>query len=168
MIRLRQFIVVALFLLLAAALQGRAAHAIAVRGAEPDFILVALACGGTLIGGARGTALGFWAGLLTAALIPATFGTYLASRTVAGAFAGWLQGHVNRESLIVPPLAAFSTTALAELIAVLMAPTHHLKSWALARGGEVIYNTLLALPAYLLLRRLRVGREREAAFGGRV
>lgn len=164
---MRQVIIVAALLLLAAVLQGLLAHTIAIDGAEPDFLLVTLACGGALVGGARATILGFWAGLLTAALIPAAFGSYLASRTIAGAFAGWLQGYVIRDSLIVPPLATFSTTVLAELIHVLMAPTHHPAAWAAARGGEVVYNTLLALPIYWLMRWLRIGREREEGFGMR-
>ena len=164
MIPARQVALVAFFLLIAAVLQGRGAHAIALRGAEPDFILVALACGATLVGGPRGAGLGFWAGLLTAALVPGTSGTFLVSRTLAGAFAGWLHGSVIRDSVVVPPLVGLSTTLVAELVYVLMAPTHHLRAWAVARGGELLYNAVLALPLYFLMRRLHIGRQREDPF----
>ncbi len=164
MIPTRQVFLVALLLLLAAVLQGRVAHAIQVRGAQPDLPLVGLACGGTLLGGPRGAGLGFWAGLLTAALVPGTVGSFLTSRTLAGAFAGRLQGSVIRDSVVVPPLVTFATTLIAELIYVLMAPTHHLRAWAAARGGEILYNTLLALPVYSLMRRLHIGHRREDPF----
>ena len=160
----RQVIVVVLLIMLAAVLQGRAAHAIALHHAEPDFVLLVLACGATLVGGTRGPLLGLWAGLLTAALIPGTLGSFLASRTLAGAFAGWLHGAVIRDSLLVPPLIAFSTTAVAEFSYVLMAPTHHLHTWFFARSGECLYNTVLALPVYFLMRRLHIGREQEDPF----
>lgn len=160
----RQIILAAVLVCLAAVLQGRGAHALRVGQAQPDFVLIALGCSATLLGGARGIALGFWSGLLTASLNPGTFGTYLASRTLAGAFAGWLQGSVIRDSVVVPPLALLATTLVAEVISVLMAPTHHLRLWALQVGGETLYNMLLALPVYFLLRRLGVGRQREDPF----
>lgn len=160
----RQVFLAALLLCLAAVLQGRGAHALRIGQAQPDFPLVTLGCAATLLGGARGIGLGFWAGLLTASLNPGTFGTYLASRTLAGAFAGWLQGFVIRDSLIVPPLVLFAVTLVAEATSVLMAPTHNLRLWALQVGGETLYNMLLALPVYALLRRLGIGRQREDPF----
>ena len=160
----RQILIAAVFIGLAAALQGRGAHALRLSHAQPDFPLVTLGCAATLLGGARGVGLGFWAGLLTASLNPGTFGTYLASRTLAGAFAGWLHGSVIRDSVVVPPLVLLATTLVAEAIAVLMSPTHHLRLWAAQVGGETLYNMLLALPVYFLLRRLGVGRQREDPF----
>lgn len=160
----RQIATAAVLLCLAAVLQGRGAHALRLGAAQPDFVLVVLGCAATLLGGARGVGLGFWAGLLTAALSPGTFGTHLASRTLAGALAGWLHGSVIRDSVVVPPLVLLATTLVAEAIAVLMAPTHHLRLWAAQVGGETLYNMALALPVYFLLRRLGVGRQREDPF----
>jgi rod shape-determining protein MreD len=160
----RHIFLVAAFLLLAAVLQGRVAHAIEIRAAEPDLVLVVLTCGGTLLGGEAAIILGFWAGLLTAALFPDTIGSYLASRTIAGAFAGWLQGSVIRDSIAVPPLASLATVFVAECTYALMTPTHDLHVWLVVRGGEMLYNALLAVPVYALLRRLHVGRRREDPF----
>ena len=73
-----------------------------------------------------------------------------------------------RDNLIVPPLVVLAATVLAEFLYVLMAPglaVHHVRRWAGLVGGEVLYNTLLALPVYLLLRLLQVGRQREDPFG---
>ncbi len=162
---LRQNTLVAILLLLAGIAQGRFAHSLAVHGAQPDFVLVTLACGATLIGGTGGVGLGLWAGLLSAALVPQTLGTFLASRMAGGAFAGWLAGLVIPRSLVVPPLAALATTAVTELVYVLMAPTHHLRAWAIAVSGEAVCNMLWAIPIFLLLRRLGIGRKPDDPFG---
>lgn len=163
----RQTLLAALMLLPAAVAQGRIAHSLAVFGAQPDFVLVTLACGATLLGGASGIGLGLWAGLLTAALVPQTLGTFLASRLAGGAFAGWLAGSVIQRSVIVPPLAALATTLVTELMYVLMAPTHHLRAWAVAVGGEAVCNMLWSIPIFLLLRRVGIGRTPDDPFGQR-
>lgn len=162
---LRQSLLTVFALLLAACAQGRLAHSLSVHGAQPDFVLVTLACGATLMGGASGIWLGLWAGLLTAALVPQTLGTFLAARLAGGAFAGWLAGGVIQRSWVVPPLAALATTAVAELVSVLIAPTHHLRAWAFAVGGETVWNMLWAVPVFAVLRKLGVGRTPDDAFG---
>ncbi len=162
---LRQNMLLAFLLLMAGVAQGRLAHSLSMHGAQPDFILVTLACGATLVGGAGGVGLGLWAGLLTAALVPQTLGTFLVSRLAGGAFAGWLAGLVIQRSLIVPPLTALATTAVTELVYVLMAPAHHLRAWAIAVGGEALCNMLWAVPIFLLLRRLGIGHKPDDPFG---
>ncbi len=162
---LRQNILLVLLLLLAGVCQGRLAHSIAVHGAQPDFVLVTLACGATLVGGASGIGLGLWAGLVTAALVPQTLGTYLTSRLAGGAFAGWLAGSVIQRSLIVPPLTALATTAVTEVVYILMSPTHHLRAWAASVAGEAVCNMLWAVPVFLLLRGLGIGQKPDDPFG---
>jgi hypothetical protein len=36
--------------------------------------------------------------------------------------------------------------------------------WAFSTLGEVIYNTILALPVYFILRRFGIGRQIETPF----
>lgn len=153
---------------LAAALQGRAAHALGVHGAQPDLRLVALACAALLLGGARGAWLGFWAGLLTACAAPGLFGSLFLSRLLAGAFAGGLGRSLIRGNFLVPPLVVLAATLLAEGVSVVLAPglaLHHVRRWLWAAGGGAVYNALLALPVSLLLQGLRIGRLREDPFG---
>ena len=167
---LRSLVWAILALLLAAALQGRLAHALHVRWAQPDFILVTLGCAATLLGGGRATFLGLWAGLLTAALVPGTFGTFLTSRTLAGALAGWVQRFLIRDSLLVPPLVVLAATLTAEMVYVLMAPgvaRHPLRLWLFKVGGEALYNMLFAFPVFWLLRRLGLGHVPDDPFGAR-
>ncbi len=168
MILARHVLFVAGLVWLAATLQGRAAHALSIHGAQPDFPLIVLACGALLLGSARGTLLGFWAGLLAAASLPQTFGSLFASRIAAGAFAGSLGRSLIRDNLIVAPLVVLAATFLTELISVLMAPglaVHHVRRWLWLLGGELVYNALLALPVSLLLRLCQVGRITADPFG---
>ena len=167
----RQSLIVLIFILAGAIVQSRGAHAIAVRYAQPDFLLIALACGAMLIGGYWGIILGFVAGYLTVALssdpfLP--FGTVLASRTIAGAFASGLQRSVIRDSVWVPPLVVFLTTIVCDGVYAAMAPhtwLHHPKEWLASQAGQILFNTVLSYPLYLVLRRLGVGLHREDPFG---
>jgi rod shape-determining protein MreD len=163
----RQTFVVALALIAAAVLQGRLAHIIAIKGAQPDFPLIVLACGATLIGGSSAIGLAVWAGLLEATMFGMWFGSVLTSRTLAGAFAGSLQRSVIRDSVVVPPLVVLATTVVAEFVFAAMVPSswlHHVHRWARNVMGEIVYNTVLSHPVYLVLRRLHVGQPRENSF----
>jgi rod shape-determining protein MreD len=164
----RQAFIVAIFLIFATVLQGIVAHAIMIKGAEPDFTLIVLACGATLIGGNYSVALAVWAGLLDASMLAQYIGSYLASRTLAGAFAGGLKSSVIRDSLVVPPLIVFLTTAVAHLIFAAMVPhawLHRAHQWSHEVLGQIIYNTILSYPVYFLLRRCHVGQPKENPFG---
>jgi len=164
----RQSVIVAIFLVLATVFQGTAAHAIAIKHAEPDFPLIVLACGANLIGGNYAIGLAVWTGLLEASMVAQFVGTYLASRTLAGAFAGSLKQSVIRDSVIVPPLIVFFTTLLAHLIYAAMNPHSwlgHTHTWVRIVGGQLLYNTALSYPVYYLLRRCNIGLPKDNPFG---
>ena len=168
MIPIRQMLLVAFLIWVAAILQGRVAHAVSIRGAQPDFPLVVLSGSAILVGSMRGSLLGFWAGLLAAVSLPAAYGSLFASRIVAGAFAGNLGSSLVRANLLVPPLVTLAATLLAETVCMLMAPSpalHHSRRWLIQTGSEILYNTVLALPVYFLLRLCRVGHLRDDPFG---
>ncbi len=171
MIPPRQVVLAAFLLWSAAVLQGRVAHAVSIRGAEPDFPLVVLSGSAILVGSLRGTLLGFWAGLLAAASLPATYGSMFASRIVAGAFAGSFGSSLIRTNLLVPPLVTLAASLLAELVCTLIAPgpaLHHSRRWLIQAAGEILYNMALAVPIFLLLRVCRIGQLRDDPFGQRL
>jgi len=164
----RQSLIVAFFILVAAVLQGNLAHAIAIQRVEPDFPLIVLACGANLIGGNFAVGLALWTGLLEATMLPQYLGSYLASRTLAGAFAGGLKSSVIRDSIVVPPLIVFFSTMVAQLIYAAINPhswLHHAHQWVHSMVGQLIYNTVLSYPIYYLLRRCHVGLPKENPFG---
>ena len=151
-------------------LQGRVAHAINFRGAEPDFPLVVLSGSAILVGSRRGSLLGFWTGLLAAASLPAAYGSLFAGRIVAGVFAGSFGSSLIRTNLLVPPLVALAASLASETVCMLIAPgpaLHHSRRWLIQTGGGVLYNMALALPVYLLLRLCRIGQLRDDPFGQR-
>ena len=171
MIPNRQIVLAAFLLWIAAILQGRVAHAISIRGAQPDFPLVVLSGSAILVGSVRGSLLGFWAGLLAAVSFPASYGSLFAGRICAGALAGSLGSSLIRSNLLVPPLVTLAATLLAEVLCLLMAPgpaLHHPRRWLIQTGSELLYNAALATPIYLLLRLCRVGQLREDPFGQRL
>ncbi len=170
MIPVRQVVLAAFLIWLAAVLQGRVAHAVSIRGAQPDLPLVVLSSSAILVGSMRGSLLGFWAGLLAAVSLPATYGSVFASRIVAGTFAGSLGSSLIRSNLLVPPLVTLAANLAAEIVSALIDPgraLHHSHWWLIQTGGEILYNTALALPVYLLLRFCRIGQLRDDPFGQR-
>ena len=170
MIPVRQVALAAFLIWLAAVLQGRVAHAVSIRGAQPDLPLVVLSGSAILVGSVRGSLLGFWAGLLAAASLPVAYGSVFAGRIAAGAFAGSLGSSLIRSNLLVPPLVTLMASIVAEIISALIDPSralHHSHRWLIQTGGEILYDTLLALPVFLLLRWCRIGQLRDDPFGQR-
>lgn len=156
---------------LAVIAQGRLAYALSIQGAQPDFPLIVVSCGALLVGSSNGTWLGFWTGLLSAVSFPSAYGSLFVSRIAAGAFAGSIGRVLIRNNWIVPPLIVLAATLLAEMLTAVMAPgyaVHHLRHWAERLGGEMLYNTLLAWPVSLLLRRLHIEQEPENPFSRRL
>lgn len=170
MIPARQVVLAAFLIWVAAVLQGCVAHAISIRGAQPDLPLVVLCGSAILVGSMRGSLLGFWAGLLAAVSLPAVYGSLFASRIVAGALAGSLGSTLIRSNLLVPPLVTLAANVAAEVVSALIAPSqplHGSHRWLVQTGSEILYNTALALPVYLLLRVCRLGQLRDDPFGQR-
>ena len=170
MIPARQVVLAAFLIWIAAVLQGRVAHAVSIRGAQPDFPLVVLCGSAILVGSMRGSLLGFWAGLLMAVSLPAVYGSVFASRIAAGALAGSLGSSLIRTNLLVPPLVTLAANLMAEVVSALIAPSpalHQSHRWLVQTGSEILYNTALALPVYLLLRLCRIGQLRDDPFGQR-
>ena len=171
MIPARQIVLAAFLVWIAVILQARVAHAVSIRGAQPDFPLVVLSGCAMLVGSLRGSLLGFWTGLLAAASLPAAYGSVFASRIVAGTLAGSLGSSLIRSNFLVPPLVTLAANLLAEIVCALIAPgpaLHHSRWWLAQTGSEVLYNTVLALPVFWLLRLCRIGQLRDDPFGQRL
>lgn len=167
----RQTIVVSFIVLAAVGLQGRLAHAVTVRGAQPDLPLIVLGCGAALVGGNASVGIGFWTGLLQAAVLDVYVGSYLTSRTLAGAFAGFLERTLIRDGVLAPPVIVFSTTIVCELVFAAMAPpvwNHHMRVWIHSVLGEALYNAVLSFPLYYIMRKIGVGWRPADEYGDNV
>ena len=156
-----------LALFLAAMAQSVWADAMQIRGARPDFLTATAILGALFCDANGGAALGFAAGLIYASLAAPPhggFGGLIVSRTLVAAAIGWLDERVFRDNALIAVALVAGGTALAEGLFFLFAPQPHVTHWAKAVLSTTLYNTVLALPLYFLLRRLAGEMQRSQEF----
>jgi hypothetical protein len=152
----------AVVLFAAALLQCAYADSWSVWGARPDFLLTTTLVGAMFCSESGAAALGFFGGLLHAALAApphAGFGSVIVSRTLVCFAVGWLEEQMFRDSLVVALAVAFVGSAAAECLFFLFYPQHNVLHWARLLLLTSLYNTLLAAPIYFAIRRF-LGRHR--------
>ena len=144
-------------ILLAAIAQAVWGNALHLRGAQPDFltataILCALFCDAN-----SGAGVGFACGLLLASLAGPPhggFGSLIVSRVLVGFGAGWLEERIERDNPLLAVGLVSAGTALAGCLFFLFAPQHTIGHWARSMMLTTLYNAVLALPLYFLVRLL--------------
>ena len=135
--------IIATALVLAAASQVAIAPKVAVFGARPDFLLVAV----TLLSMNRGTdaaaVIGFFAGLLHGGVGNTKMAALVISR-ILGAIAASL---VGRTTVAATPLtvmaASLAANGVASLVYMLLGVPKDLWGWVLSTFGMIVYNTVL-------------------------
>jgi cell shape-determining protein MreD len=139
------------------------ASSIAVRHAQPDFLLIAALIGSLYCNIPGATWLGFATGLIHASIAspPSGFGSLIVSRTIVCFLVGWLEERLFRDSLPVALTVVAAGSVLAESLFFIGAPQRHVMPWlhAMVFGG--CYNVALTLVAYPLIRLAVIGRERR-------
>jgi len=145
---------VGLLLWASAVLQGVLAPAVALWGAMPDLLLLMLGCLALRLNPVPAAVAGFFAGLLHASMLDQTVGSLIMSRMWAAFAVAWLPALVNRYHLLSACLACALMVLLANLLLYLTAPSITGWEWWRETGGLMVYNTLLAAPAYGLLGRV--------------
>ncbi len=149
-------------LLFAITLQSTFADSIQIQGVKPDIILTLALVGAMFCDGNGGALLGFIAGLFFAAIAspPAGFGAIIISRTLGGFGVGWLGEHLFRENLKLAIPIVMGGTILTEALFFVIAPQANIPLWIRHTLGNSLYNAVLTIPVYLLLKRL-IGRVSE-------
>jgi rod shape-determining protein MreD len=156
----------ALALFLAAVAQATFANALTIRGAQPDFLLAVALLGALFCSGGGGASTGFFAGLLHASLASppaAGFGSLIVSRTLVCFLVGWLEERIFRDSPLLAVAVVPAGTILAELLFFLFSPQPHVGHWVRVLWQTALYNTVLTLPLYYLVR-FFVGPREEGLF----
>ncbi len=156
-----------LSLFLAAMAQSVWADAMQIRGARPDFLTAVALLGALSCDANGGAALGFAAGLIHASLASPPhggFGGIIVSRTLVAATIGWLDERVFRDNALIAVALVAVGTALAEALFFLFAPQPHVLHWAKAVLYTILYNTVLALPLYFLIRKVTGEQQRAKEF----
>jgi rod shape-determining protein MreD len=149
-----------LLLCIAAGLQSAFASRLTFLGGQPDFVLTFTLCAALLSDAAVGCLVGVAGGLVAAATVGQTVGTFLVSRILAAYSAGLMTSRLYRGNIGVIFLGVLATTVIAEVAYVLSAPGGSLRVWAQSVAVSAAMNALLALPLSALLRRCGWGRNR--------
>jgi rod shape-determining protein MreD len=159
----RAALVFVLLLVTAAVLQTTLAPRLFVFGGQPDFVFAVIVAGALLTEAGSGALFGLAGGLLTAALVGETVGTFLVSRTLAGFVAGAVGARLFRGNILVFMTGVALAALVAEGIYVLSAPGVAARPapWLRAALVGTLWNALLALPVSTLLRRVGWGQREE-------
>lgn len=139
---------------LGAVLQHGLAHHVAVFGVVPDFLLVAMTPVAMLSRPSAALWAGFFCGIAHGAVAGANLAHYVVSRAVAalGLSATNLLG--IELSTVAAGVSAAAATLGAQLLLLFLAPPASIGSFLTATIGTAMYNGVLAMPLYALLRRL--------------
>jgi rod shape-determining protein MreD len=149
----RNILKTGIVILLAIAVQGVWSHRMQIGFAMPDFSLLTLGCLALLTNPAGGAWTGFFIGLLQGAMVAQMVGSHILSRMGAGFLAGWIPVRFERKNPLMPVLVCMLVVGMSEMLLYVLAPSHDFNHWVLRMTGKAIYNGLLALPAYALLKR---------------
>lgn len=150
---MKLFFAAAILVWLAAGLQLIATR-MAVFGAVPDFVLVAVIVLSLFGTRSVDTGIGFVGGLFQGAMAGANLAGYVVSRTVTAFLVGWLGRAQLNASYWLAALVAVFGTMVAQILLLFVAPTPAIGSFLLATIGTAIYNGVLAMPVFALLRRV--------------
>jgi len=147
-------ILTVLLLWFAGGFQGSVAPHLAIGGVMPDFLLIVLGC--VALGGTRksGSVTGFFAGLIQGAVAGANIAQYALSRTLVGFFVGWFSTLEYDSNATVALVVVAFTTLTSQLLLMFMAPPPRIFAFLLATIGSAIYNGVLAMPLFALLKRV--------------
>ena len=127
---------------------------------EPDLVLTLALVAALLSDSAIGALAGFAAGLITAALVGQTVGTFLVSRTLAGFAAGMATTRLYRGNAVVVVVGVLVASLVSEAAYFLAAPHIGLSLGLRTLLLGPVWNAALALPTLWVLRRCGWGARR--------
>lgn len=121
----------------------------------PDTILITMLCCSLMSNRSTGAFLGFVAGFLySATVVGKTIPEFCISMSAAGFWAAWVPVWIRREYIFTAVLVVFSGTIIAETTFLLLHPGNLMfVSWMKATFIKAVYNGVLAIPTYALLKR---------------
>jgi len=145
---------VALALWIAAILDRGLAEHISIFGAQPDFVHLVCIVAGLGLGRGQAAVTGFFGGVIQGALMGANLTHYVISRALSSFCSSWsrqLRFEMN-------PPAIFATVAIltifGRIVFMMTAGPKGIAGFLGDTMGTAIYNGVLAIPVYALLRRV--------------
>jgi rod shape-determining protein MreD len=129
-------------------------------GARPNLAVTTLLLCCLYADANLGAQLGFFLGLLEASFAARYVGSFIVTRSLAGFFVGILEERIFRDSPIVALLVVPAGTLFTEGCFFLFAPQPHVLRWLTRTLLQVLYNTALAIPIYLIIRKTARAKKR--------
>jgi rod shape-determining protein MreD len=134
---------------------------IAIGGAKPEFLFVVCMVLSLYPKRSIAAILGFLCGVLTGSLIGANLTHYAISRTISGFCVAWSREIRLDIRYPVVALKVFLATILAGLLFMFGAAPRSLGSYWVDTIGSAVYNGVLAIPTYALLRMVLGAPDRQ-------
>lgn len=153
---IRPILAVAITLWLAGALQQAVAYRLDLFGFKPDFILATMIPLSICLTRSNGAIVGFFAGLIQGGTAGANLAHYVISRTLTGFATPWSRRFGFELNTIAVGLTGFFATIFAETIFMFLAAPKGIGSFLGDTIRTAIYNGVLAMPVYALLRRILI------------
>lgn len=149
-----RFVTAAICLYMGCVLQLALSQPASVFGIQPDFVLVAVASLGMCLNRTPAAAWGVAGGIMEGALVGANLTHYAISRAVAGFVAAWTRRMRFESTLPVVGLTVAFATIVGQILFMFTAAPRGIVGFLGDTIGSAMYNGVLAMPVYSLLRRV--------------
>ncbi|MDR3690366.1 MAG: rod shape-determining protein MreD [Fimbriimonas sp.] len=148
------WIIAALLMWLAGSCQQSIAYQLAFAGSPPDFILVAIVTFSLFSDRRNGAVMGFIGGIVQGAASGGHMATYAFTRTILGFMVGWLTSLEFEGNAAVAFIVNAASTCAAQVAFLLLSPKGAIVPFLLATIVSAVYNGVLAIPLYALLKKV--------------
>ncbi|HVL39275.1 MAG TPA: hypothetical protein VM328_07775 [Fimbriimonadaceae bacterium] len=135
-------------------------HRLSIFGARPDFLLILATTLSLLTSRAGGGIVGFFSGLAHGAIAGANLTHYVISRALSSFAVSWVRALSSEPSALGVALYALFHTLAAQLLLMFLIAPQNLAQFLGDTMGTALYNGVLAIPLYALLKRVVGKRER--------
>lgn len=148
------WVIAILLLWLAGACQQALAYQMSFGAVNPDFLLIVVVTLGLFANRRTGALVGFLAGAVHGAVAGGHMAAYVVTRTLLGFLVGWFAGFEFEGNIVVACIVAAAATVCTQLTFLLLNPRNAILTLLLATIGSAMYNGVLAIPLYALLKRV--------------
>ncbi len=127
---------------------------ISILGARPDFILIVTLSLALLTRSPASIVIGFWGGLLHGAMVGANLGQFVVTRMLTAYAASRLNDFDIEIGVVLGSIFIGIGTIAAQLVMMFLAPPRSLGGFLGDTIAMAMYNAVLAVPIYAILRRI--------------
>ncbi|MBA3726314.1 MAG: hypothetical protein H0W86_07635 [Armatimonadetes bacterium] len=149
---MRAFLVSALGLILAAALQAALGEQFAIGWARPDFILTVAAVLAVHRTSDGASLTGFFAGLLQGGVMNSHMAAFVISRTLGCLSAERISAAFVGRTYVTVGVACMVASILSAVLYLFVGVPGTIVGWLLAMAGGAVYNSILAALLYSAYR----------------